>query len=475
MTFAPPADTQQSEAEYESSVLSAIEAKNFSHRFSRVSSAIAGHSAVFLMSSDALQIEGVRWGMGARLTQQVADLLGCMLPTARLRDLLYAQRAVTLFPITVGTLGLGIDALTRTSTMRSYSSRIDRELVKAGYRGGIVQTTGKPWILTNELATHAGKSCNYGWHLPPGTSSPWLGVPIYPAATDPSFSVIQQPGFAHGLDQSDYSETPTLVHRACVVDGQAKDLVDVLSDPELAPLASSEGVLSVLRQPGVAPFACNTGASTTALLMSDAASPGQAMCQAPPPPDPGQEAPPPPAAVYAPQAGADWRPGVGAGMGLLGVLSAAWGLLGGGWIPLLGGAALTGAGVAVGASSTGSGDASPGAAPTPLPEAGLGHVGSTLGPRQRLPTALEGAPPPARLLTWADRGATLRLRPFERVLVRLPGRGWAFWWEGSRSLVAVALRERPDLVELELALLGGQGTFVGVNGARRFAIGLSTA
>ena len=55
---------------------------------------------------------------------------------------------------------------------------------------------------------------------------------------------------AEGL-LSHNSQVCVLVLKACLVDGQLASLADVLTSPDLAPLASHNGPLSILRQPGV--------------------------------------------------------------------------------------------------------------------------------------------------------------------------------------------------------------------------------
>lgn len=284
MSFVVPEDAVTDAAAYDQAILTAVAAGQYEMPFVKVTSTWKGHTATFYMTQDALKIDGVRWGMGAKLMQQVADLLGCMLPTPRLRDLLYVQRTVTILPVTYSMIGKTVNDISKTETMRLYSAEIDRRLKAAGFDGtGIVAETGKPWVITNELLSNPGKACNYGWAVPPGTPDPWLGVTTYPAETDPSFHVIQQPGFAHGDNQSDYSEVARLVHRSCIVDGQTRDLVDVLQDPELVGLVSHEGVLKVLRQPGVSVYACPMPASAQTAARFYEPVAGE-ICPAPPPP-----------------------------------------------------------------------------------------------------------------------------------------------------------------------------------------------
>jgi hypothetical protein len=113
----------------------------------------------------------------------------------------------------------------------------------AGQRG-LVETVGKNWVITNQLATHPGKAANYGWFDP---KAPYGSKP---GGRGPH-RLWQPLGLAHDTRHGDYSQIVRLVHRACTVDGGVRDLVDVLHDRELAPLASDEGVMRVWRIPGV--------------------------------------------------------------------------------------------------------------------------------------------------------------------------------------------------------------------------------
>ena len=231
----------------DAAILERIHQGNFEITWTEVTSSIEGHTATFQVFADALKIEGVRFGAGAGLAQKIADTLGCSLLTPKLLELLYMQRAVTIPPFPM----YDATKMMTTEWFEAHSAKIDAELVIKGYAGGIVQTTGKPWMISNDLLLHPGHSENYGWFCPPGTGVNYRGCTTYASVGIPNIRVLQQPGWAHGLDQADYSETVTLVSLACDVDGQATDLRTVLQDKELAPLASHQGVLRCLRQPGV--------------------------------------------------------------------------------------------------------------------------------------------------------------------------------------------------------------------------------
>ena len=75
--------------------------------FANVTSSAGGHTATFRIFGDALQVPFeasatgfVRVSVSAALEQTIADLLDCSLLTAKLADLLFAQRTTTLPPHT---------------------------------------------------------------------------------------------------------------------------------------------------------------------------------------------------------------------------------------------------------------------------------------------------------------------------------------------------------------------------------------
>jgi hypothetical protein len=90
--------------------------------------------------------------------------------------------------------------------------------------------------------------------------------------------VIQGQGWAHDPSHVDYSQNCFLVHRTCKMGGADRDLADLLVDPMIAPSLSHEGVLQVLRQPGVPLFAC----ALPAKMKTGAVNPQ--LCPTPAPP-----------------------------------------------------------------------------------------------------------------------------------------------------------------------------------------------
>ena len=212
-----------------------------------ISNTYKDHTATFHVFADALKISGVRVNVSAETEQHIADAIGCMLLTPLLADLMWVQAAVHIEPrprpITAS-----------TQAMVEHSLDIDKQLAALGNPTGLIQTVGKHWVIDEPLASNPSKAMNYGWHFKGAAFQGLHGEVVASLMKDASgayLRLIQGRGTAHDMHHSDYSQTCCLVARECEVDGGPADLEEILKDPELAPLASASGKLSVLRQPGV--------------------------------------------------------------------------------------------------------------------------------------------------------------------------------------------------------------------------------
>jgi hypothetical protein len=216
-----------------------------------VTSAANGHTAVFQVMTDALKLGGIRITAGAKLQQQIADALGCILLTAKLADLAFQQAAVVIPPWGLPTPGWQPVSMT-TAAMIESSHRIDALIAKAGGAAPdqLVQTVGKHWIIDNDLVnpqvTPPGHAMNYGWHFRGAT----FGGNAFEPGVTPGQRVVQGRGTRHGLDQADDSQHVVLAQLACTLDDNPTSIIYVLQNPATAMLASAQGVLHVLRQPG---------------------------------------------------------------------------------------------------------------------------------------------------------------------------------------------------------------------------------
>ena len=233
--------------EREAKILECVRSKIGTFSLVTISSEYNGHQAQFQVFEDALKIDGVRVNVTARTQQQIADLLGCILPTAKLYDLMWLE-----CPHKISPHPRPIDSSTKA--MIAHSKQIDEDLAKSNSKG-LKATVGKTWIIDNSLATKPSKACNYGWHFSGTTFKGIKGHLAESKLKDPNTNdyirVIQPASLFHDSSHTDYSQVCVLVSRKCVVDGQEMDILDVLKSPELANLANHNGVLKILRQPGV--------------------------------------------------------------------------------------------------------------------------------------------------------------------------------------------------------------------------------
>jgi len=201
-------------------------------RWAKIHSYAGTSEAVIEVAEDALAIgepdDWVRVTVNHTTAQEIADHLGCALPTTRIANLAYAQAAVRLSPCFQKP-----DAqMAFTSRMVQHHRKIEEK--RAG-RPGLVSNVGKDWVLTNRLAGNPNHAANYGWF---DTGAP-------------NKKLWQTLGLAHDRWHVDYSQTVRLVNRTLTVDGTVVQLDDVLRSGELAALVSDEGPLRIVRHPGV--------------------------------------------------------------------------------------------------------------------------------------------------------------------------------------------------------------------------------
>jgi hypothetical protein len=194
------------------------------------------HSTTLFVSADALRVgdetSSIRINATARTTQRIADLLDCVLPTPKICDLIWEQATVRISPC----LQTPDKAMGNTSRMVQHHEAIEK---KVAGRAGLIENIGKHWVLSNRLANTKDLSANYGWY-------------DKGAAHAAGAHRLWQPvGLKHNLDHVDYSQVVRLVKRRCMIDGAEHDLTQIMVDPALAPLASGEGPLRLVRLPGL--------------------------------------------------------------------------------------------------------------------------------------------------------------------------------------------------------------------------------
>lgn len=196
-------------------------------------------AVVFYASDDALKIgtpeDYCRFNITASGAQVLCDALGFLMQTTKTADIIHQKATVIIQPCTQKP----DNQMAYTFRMLQHSQAVDKAV--AG-RTGLISTVGKDWVLTNRLAGHPDRAANFGWHTPHGQYRSPGGLPVY-----------QPLGTAHDRYHVDYSQVFRPLRDITLVDGSPWPLKNVLTDPELAPMVSYEGVLEITRMPGVSP------------------------------------------------------------------------------------------------------------------------------------------------------------------------------------------------------------------------------
>lgn len=187
-----------------------------------------GHDVTFHVTEDAVGVgedaDWVRVSVNMTTAQLIADRFGAVLPTAKISDIVFERSAFRLTPC----LQKPDASMAKTSRMLRHHTEVE---AKRANRTGLVSTVGKDWVITNKLKGHPDRAANYGWH----------------DKRAPNGKLWQTVGLAHNRFHVDYSQVLRLVRREVVVDGAPRDIVDVLRDPTLSALLSSEGPITAWR------------------------------------------------------------------------------------------------------------------------------------------------------------------------------------------------------------------------------------
>ncbi len=169
----------------------------------------------------------VRIPMTPETAQRIADATGSSLPTTRIVDEIYAAAdgRFTPDPLTPG------PGMTTNAYYGDHQAAVEAQREREGFENGeLLAGHKKDVVLTNRLETQPDRVAIYGWHQPNGRP-------------------IQSLSLVHGAYYADYSHGVRLIDDRVHVDGESRALADVLADPNLAHLLSSEGPLRVTRQP----------------------------------------------------------------------------------------------------------------------------------------------------------------------------------------------------------------------------------
>lgn len=231
-------------------VVQAVRDGKAQFEWAEVVSHLNGMDLVISVFRDAMRFDGVRQPATAVQMQQIADMLGCMMLTPKVVDLIW-QQADMRFDAIVNING----KIVATTPIPLYSDKVDEKIAYLGGCDGIVASVGKYWVLTNKLGDWQKlglkygihSCCNYGWH---SSAAPYSGV-------TQGLKVWQSPGYAHNDAHVDPSQTIRLMSRMAALideDGnlQDVDLHAIAVKEDLAQMIHHDkGALRCLRQPSV--------------------------------------------------------------------------------------------------------------------------------------------------------------------------------------------------------------------------------
>ena len=194
----------------------------FMRNFQPINVSLGNKSLTYFVSPDVLCIgtdqDYLRICLNGQTSKKIADLFGCILPTKVIADQIWKAADIKLMPTA---MGANFEMVT-SQTMIQHNSIIQKQLNGRSFQ--ILTGHKKDIVICKRLQIDHGRLAIYGWFLP-------SGVPI------------QGPGVnstSHDVRYCDYSNSTRLVSRNAILNGQAIDMLDLLSGLN-ASLISDEG------------------------------------------------------------------------------------------------------------------------------------------------------------------------------------------------------------------------------------------
>ena len=161
--------------------------------------------------------------------QRIADSVGCVLPTRKMVDEIYAAAAVKLTPSPIPPS----PAMTTVPVFVQHNETVGTQraaFFNSQPFGALVAGHKKDVVISARLAGMTNKVAIYGWHQT-------NGVPVQPLY------------LGHTAAWVDYSQCIRLILQTMIVNGAQKPVAAVLADPKLCGLISDEGVMTNARYP----------------------------------------------------------------------------------------------------------------------------------------------------------------------------------------------------------------------------------
>ncbi len=182
-------------------------------------------TVVFRVAPDYLAVgnddDWFLWPLSPESAQRIADATGTSLPTAVMVDAIWEQAAARLGPDSIAPSAAMITVPVFEEHMRMVRERREAAGVPPG---ALIAGHRKDVVLSRRLDSLPGRVAIYGWQRPDGR-------PIQPLWT------------GHTSDHVDYSHGIRLISRRVELNGEERDLLDMLRDPTIAALLNSEGAM----------------------------------------------------------------------------------------------------------------------------------------------------------------------------------------------------------------------------------------
>ncbi len=161
----------------------------------------------------------VRVPVGLPAAASIAADLGFHLPTTKMVDAIFAPADVRLPPAPMPPTA----QMASTDYFWRHHAKVEAQRSRSA-QGASALTAGqkKDIVMSNRLRSKPGRVAIYGWHRP-------NGKPIQPLST------------VHGALYADYSHGVRLVSDTAFVNGAPYPLAEILQDPQLSRIVSSEG------------------------------------------------------------------------------------------------------------------------------------------------------------------------------------------------------------------------------------------
>jgi hypothetical protein len=159
--------------------------------------------------------------------QGIADKLGCVLPTRKMVDAIYAAAEVKLAPSPIPPS----PAMTTVPIFTQHNETVRTQraaFLNLHPLGALVAGHKKDVVISARLAAVTNRVAIYGWHQTNGVAI----QPLY---------------LGHMASWVDYSQGSRLISRTMLVNGERKTVAEILADPELCGLISDEGVVTNVR------------------------------------------------------------------------------------------------------------------------------------------------------------------------------------------------------------------------------------